>query len=46
MISEKMFSPTSMMGKTYWFLVRLLHYWIFYQMGKRITSQQYMKSPH
>jgi hypothetical protein len=40
------FFPSSIVGKIYWFLVRPLHYWIFYQMGKKITLQQCRKSPH
>ena len=40
------FFPNNRKGKAYWFLVRPFHYWIFYQMGKKITSQQCMKSPH
>jgi hypothetical protein len=40
------FVPKSWKGEVYWYIVRPFHFWIFYNMGKRITSQRYMKSPH
>lgn len=40
------FVPKSWKGKVYLFIVRPFHFWIIYNMGKRITLQRYMKSPH
>lgn len=32
------FIPNGWKGKAYWFLVRPFHFWIFYNMGKRLVK--------
>lgn len=32
------FMPDGLKGKAYWFLVRPFHYWVFWNMGKKIAQ--------
>ncbi|PRY89696.1 DUF2867 domain-containing protein [Mongoliibacter ruber] len=38
LIQETRFLPEGIKGKAYWYMVRPLHYWIFYKMGKEISK--------